>query len=85
MDALSKILAFIFSIITALGVIPKSIPASVSLPKIESDDVMFSTSCYDFSYDKGRFSLMLDGETMFLDAVSEYKLEDITISFMPLA
>lgn len=80
MDALSKILAFIFSIITALGVIPKGIPASVSLPKIESDDVIVSTSCYDFSYDKGRFSLMLDGETMFLDAVSEYKLEDKTIS-----
>ena len=80
MDALSKILAFLFSIITALGVIPRGIPAAVTLPKIEGDDVIVSTSCYDLSYDKGRFSLMFDGETMFSDAVSEYKIGDETVS-----
>ena len=80
MDALSKILAFLFSLITALGVIPKGIPAAVTLPKIGSEDVIVSTYCYDFSYDSGKFSLSFNGNTMFSDAVSEVKLSGKTVS-----
>ena len=80
MDALSKILALLFSIITALGILPKTIPADVTLPRLEGDDVVFSTDCYDFGYDNGRFSIALDGRTMFSDAVSEVRLNDKTIS-----
>ena len=80
MDALSKILAFLFSLITALGVIPKGIPTAVTLPKIESEDVIVSTDCYDFSYDSGKFSLNFNGNTMFSDAVSEVKLSGKTVS-----
>ena len=80
MDALSKILAFLFSLITALGVIPKGIPTAVTLPKIGSKDVIVSTDCYDFSYDSGKFSLSYNGNTMFSDAVSEVKLSGKTVS-----
>ena len=80
MDALSKILAFLFSLITALGVIPKGIPAAVTLPKTGSENVIVSTNCYDFSYDSGKFSLSYGGNTMFSDAVSEVKLSGKTVS-----
>ena len=80
MDALSKILAFLFSVITALGVIPKGIPAAVTLPDISEDKITLSTECYDFSYGGGRFSLAFKDKTMFSDAVSEYKLSDKTVS-----
>ena len=80
MDALSKILAFLFSIITALGVIPDGIPAAVTLSDISEDRIILSTECYDFSYSGGRFALAFKGSTMFSDAVSEYKLGDKTVS-----
>ena len=80
MDILSKILALLFSVITALGIIPKTIPSDVTLPRIEGDDIVLSTDCYDFAYADGRFSLALDGRTMFKDAVSEVRLNDKTIS-----
>lgn len=80
MDILTKILAWLFSVITALGVIPQTIPARVVLSKINKEDIMITTECFDFKYDDGKFSLALDGVTMFIDAVSEYKLDGETVS-----
>ena len=80
MDILTKMLALLFSLITALGVMPKTIPVRVTLPEIEESDAMISTDCFSFSYDKGSFSLAFDGNTIFADAVSEYKLGDRIVS-----
>lgn len=80
MDALSKILALLFSLITMLGIIPKGIPVGVTLPKISEEDIVLSADNYDFSYDKGKFSLAFKGNTMFTDAVSEAKIDGKTVS-----
>ncbi len=80
MNIVTKILAWIFSIMTAIGIIPQTIPARVYLPKMIKEDIMMTTDCFDFKYDEGKFSLAFDGITMFADAVSEYKLADATVS-----
>ena len=80
MDALSKILALLFSLITMLGIIPKGIPAGVTLPKISEDEILMTADNYDFSYDKGKFSLAFKGNTMFAEAVSEAKIDGKTVS-----
>ena len=80
MDALSKILALLFSLITMLGIIPEGIPAGVTLPKISEDEILMTVDSYDFSYDKGKFSLAFKGNTMFADAVSEAKIDGKTVS-----
>lgn len=80
MSILSKVLAVLFSIITAIGIIPRSIPTRVELPIINEEDIMITNECFDFKYDKGTFSLAFDGVTMFVDAISEYKLNDKMIS-----
>ena len=80
MDALSKILALLFSLITMLGVIPKSIPSAVTLPEMKEEEIMLTVGDYSFSYDKGSFALSLKGNTMFSSAVSEAKIEDSVIS-----
>lgn len=41
---------------------------------------MFSNKRFDFSYKEGRFSVALDGVTMFADASAEYKLGERMIS-----
>lgn len=41
---------------------------------------MITTECFDFKYDKGKFSLALDGVTMFTDAVTEYKIDEEKVS-----
>lgn len=80
MDVLSKILALIFSLITALGVIPKSVPVGVTLPELREDEIMLTTGNYDFRYESGKFSLAFNGNTMFADAVSEAKINEETVS-----
>lgn len=80
MNIITKILALLFSIITALGVIPKAIPTQVTLDKIKEEDIMITTEYFDFKYDEGKFSLSLDKATMFADATSEYKLDSRTVS-----
>ena len=79
MDFLSKILAILFTALTFLGIMPSSVPKTVTLESI-STPVTASTERFDFSYADGKFSLALDGKTIFLDAVSEYKLENKTVS-----
>ena len=80
MDFLSKILAILFSVFTALGIMPKNIPAAVTLRELEKEEILITQGDYDFSYNEGRFSVAYKGATMFLDAVSEYKLEGKTVS-----
>lgn len=80
MDIITKILAWLFSVITAIGVIPQTIPTRVCLSKIDKEDIMITTDCFDFKYDEGKFSLALDGVTMFADAVSEYKIGEDKVS-----
>ena len=80
MDILTKILAWLFSVITAIGVIPKTVPTRVALEKIDNEDIMISTEYYDFKYDNGKFSIALNSVTMFTDATSEYKLNEDIVS-----
>jgi len=80
MDFLSRILAIIFSIITALGIIPNSVPKLVVLEDIKAEEIVASTESYAFSYKDGRFSVAFRGNTLLADAVSEYKLADKTVS-----
>ena len=75
MNIIGKFLAILFSIITAFGVLPRSLPSSVVLDKINEDKIAVSTGKYALSYEKGSFSLEMNGSTMFADAVSEYKLD----------
>ena len=80
MEILTKILAILFSVFTALGIMPKNIPAAVTLRELEKEEILITQGDYDFSYNEGRFSVAYKGATMFLDAVSEYKLEGKTVS-----
>lgn len=80
MDFLSKFLAFVFSLITALGVIPNTVPKLVVLEDIKAEEAVVSTENYALSYKDGRFSVAYKGNTVFADAVSEYKLGDETVS-----
>lgn len=80
MDILAKILAVFFSILTALGVIPDSIPGSVTLDPVSKEETVISTDTYALSYNKGKFSLAFKRTTMFADAVSEYKIDGETVS-----
>lgn len=80
MDFLTKILAVLFSLITALGVIPGTLPCQVTLDKLKGENIILSTDCYDFAWDKGVFAVAFDGRTMFSSAVSEYKLDGKTVS-----
>lgn len=78
MAVINKIMAWIFSVIISLGLNPRTLPAEVKLPAIEGDSIVFSDSSFTFAYDKGRYSLALDGITMFSDASSEYRADDGT-------
>ena len=80
MDFLGRILAFIFSLITALGFIPNTVPKLVVLEDIRAEETVASTEEYALSYKGGRFSVAFRGNTMFADAVSEYKLGGETVS-----
>lgn len=76
MIAIKKIIAWIFSILIALGLNPKTFPTEVKLPTLDKESVVFSNSELTFAYDKGKFSLASKGVTMFSDTVSEYKNAD---------
>ncbi|MBO7320023.1 MAG: hypothetical protein J6V06_08420, partial [Clostridia bacterium] len=80
MDALSKILALLFSLITMLGVMPKSIPSVVTLPEMKEEEIILNIGDYSFSYDKGSFALAYEETTMFSSAVSEAKIGGSVIS-----
>lgn len=80
MDFLGKILAFIFSLITALGFIPETVPKLVVLEDIKAEETVASTGSYAFSYKDGRFSVAFKGNTVFADAVSEFKSDNKTVS-----
>lgn len=79
MDFITKILALLFSALTALGIMPKTMPKTVTLDSLSAPATV-STECFDFVYADGKFSLSLEGTAMFLDAVSEYKLDGKTVS-----
>ena len=59
MDFLSKILAILFTALTFLGIMPSSVPKTVTLESI-STPVTASTEHFDFSNADGKFSLALD-------------------------
>lgn len=80
MLVLEKFLALLFSVITTIGIFPHSIPTDVVLPEINTDEIIISTECFDFAYGNGKFSLALNGVTMFANAESEYKLGEEKIS-----
>ena len=80
MDALSKILALLFSLITMLGIVPKSIPSAVTLPQMKEEEIMLKVGDYGFSYEKGSFALSFKGNTVFAEAVSEAKIDGSVIS-----
>lgn len=80
MDFIGKFLAIIFSVLTALGIMPKTIPSSVVLEEISCEEIVVSTDKYALYYESGRFSLAFGGNTVFADAVSEYKYEDRIVS-----
>ncbi len=71
---LSILLSAIFTLSTAAGVFPATIPAKVTLDKIDSESLIFSNGNFSLSYTHGRFSLALKDITMFSDAVSQYKI-----------
>jgi len=75
MDFIGKFLAVVFSILTALGVMPKNLPKPIVLDNISGEEAVVSTEKYALYYAKGSFSLAMGGNTMFADGVSEYKLE----------
>lgn len=80
MDFITKILALLFTALTAIGIVPKNIPATVTLRELDKQEIVATVGDYDFSCEIGRFSVAYKGTTMFLDAVSEYKLGDKIIS-----
>lgn len=80
MDFISKFLAVVFSVLTALGIMPKNLPMPVILDNISAEEAVMSTEKYSLYYDKGSFSLAMGGSTMLADAVSEYKLGENTAS-----
>ena len=80
MDIMSKVLAVIFSIITALGTIPKTVPKNVVLDDLKTEDTVVTMDNYALSYKDGRFSVSFKGNTLFSDAVSEVKLDGKTVS-----
>ena len=63
MNFTAKFLAFVFSILTALGIMPKTIPFSVVLGEISGQEAVISTDKYTLYYDEGSFSLAMDGRT----------------------
>lgn len=78
MNIIGKFLAIVFSIITSLGIMPKTLPYSVVLEPINEEKIVVSTEKYALSYENGSFSLAMNGNTMLADAVSEYKLNGET-------
>lgn len=70
---LSFILSSIFTVSTAMGTLPLFILAKVDLEEISQNDIMYKNEKFAFSYDKGSFSLSVNGVTMFSDASAEYK------------
>ena len=80
MDFIGKFLAVVFSILTALGVMPKNLPKPIVLDNISGEEAVVSTEKYALYYAKGSFSLAMGGNTMFADGASEYKLEGETVS-----
>ena len=80
MDIMSKILAVIFSVITALGIIPGTVPKIVVLDDLKAEDTVITVDNYALSYKDGRFSVSFKGNTLFTDAVSEVKLDGKTVS-----
>ena len=77
---ISFLISTIFTIFTAVGTFHNDIPPKVSLDKMDTNNIIYSNDNFDFSYDKGKFSLSLNGVTMFADAVSQYKIENTLYS-----
>lgn len=80
MEIISKLLAILFSIITALGIMPNTVPRPVTLDNIDKEKIVAQTELFGLSYAEGRFSLSFNGNTMFADAVSEFKAGNEIIS-----
>ena len=77
---LSFLLSAIFTVFTAIGIFPSTIPSRINLDKIDSENIIYSNENFDFSYNHGKFSLSLNGVTMFANAVSQYKTKDTIFS-----
>ena len=73
MEFIRKIIVWLFTVITALGLNPQTIPKEINLPALTEDRILYTVSELSFAYDKGSFSVALEGRTMFSDAISEYR------------
>lgn len=73
MEFIRKIIVWLFTVITALGLNPQTIPKEINLPALTEDRILYTDSELSFAYDKGSFSVALEGRTMFSDAISEYR------------
>lgn len=73
-NAFSKFIAILlsclFTVSTYFGVTPYNIPAKVTLEKIEEEETVLKNEHFNFTYENGKYSLALDGVTMFADATS---------------
>ncbi len=74
---INKILACLFSVLSAVNILPYSMLPQVKLEGLS--ETTLSTENFDFKYDKGRFCIAFDGVTMFCDAYSEAKTEKYTV------
>lgn len=84
MDIIYKIISFFlsafFTLSTALGIVPITIPAKVNLEQISQEESIYNGENFTFSYEKGEFSVAKNGVTMFADASTEYKIGEVTVS-----
>lgn len=78
---ISFFLSLIFAVSASTGIsFSLTLPAKVSLEEISQEDTMYTNGHVSFAYEKGAFSLAMNGVTMFTDAVTEYKQEKTVIS-----
>ena len=80
MEFARKIIVWLFSVIIALGIAPKSIPSQVKLDSIDESSAIVSDTHFKFIYSNGSFSLAFNGVTMFSAATSEFRLGGKTLS-----
>ncbi len=83
MKITTKIISFFlsvyFSMITAIGILPLSLPFEVELSELE-ENIIYEDETFALGFSSGRFSLGMNGKTIFKDAVTEYHLQDRIVS-----
>ncbi len=80
MQISAKILSLIMSAVTFFYSLPQIFTLNVNLSELSESEVVISTDFFDFAYKNGEFSVAFNSFTMLEGAVSEYKLENKTVS-----